>query len=733
MVKAEACVKSFERATQLHEQGSLSEAALLYEEALNEQEPHFELLYQFGLLRAQQGRLAEALELLSRARATDENCAEVHNHTGFVLHALNRHADAIACFDRALSIDGEFAEAYYNRGVTLHALRRYDDAIADYARALAINPQIFQARYNSAAAFEALKRPADAIVEYTHALAIQPKHALARIGLAAALSATGRHEQAASEYSLALKIDPQSATAHEGMGNALRGLGRHEDAIAHYRKALTISPRQCRVLKHLAAAQHSLKQYEDAATALQQVIQINPSDADAHNNLGLMLQHLNRHHDAVRHFRTAISFQPNMGAARNNLGSALQALNRHDEAIIEFESAIAFGSATAERYANLGMALQEVGRLNDAVQAFARAIELAPRNGRFFRNLANCKQFAPGDPHLTAMLQLATDIDSLTLDSQKQLLFALSKAHADIGDHWQSFGYVLKGNAIKRQHIDYDEPKVLGEFSRIMNVFDDRLVDRLRGGGHRSAVPIFIIGMPRSGTSLVEQILASHSEVFGAGERLDFKSGVSTLRATDDCARIFPEIVPHLSPAQLERLGAGYVRSISTYSSGARRITDKMPLNFFYAGLIHLALPNARIVHIRRNAVDTCLSCLATLFTGDHPVAYEMGELGRYYRAYERLMDHWRRVLPAHFMIEIRYEDLVANFEYEARKLVAHCGLEWEAACQEFHRARHPVRTASVAQVRRPIYRESVGRWVQYGELLRPLLDALGPDLVSPS
>jgi hypothetical protein len=241
-------------------------------------------------------------------------------------------------------------------------------------------------------------------------------------------------------------------------------------------------------------------------------------------------------------------------------------------------------------------------------------------------------------------------------------------------------------------------------------------------------VPLFILGMPRSGTTLVEQILASHSEVFGAGELRTFERSVGGLDGPDGAPASFPEGVASLSAEQFRRLGAIYVEGVAPMAS-AQRITDKMPLNFLFIGLIHLALPNARIIHTRRDPVDTCLSCFSTLFTGEHRVAYELGELGRYYRAYERLMAHWRGVLPMGVMLEVTYEDLVADFDREARRIVAHCGLEWEDACFDFHLTRRPVRTASAAQVRQPIYKSSVGRWRPYKHLLRPLLEALAVDL----
>jgi hypothetical protein len=241
------------------------------------------------------------------------------------------------------------------------------------------------------------------------------------------------------------------------------------------------------------------------------------------------------------------------------------------------------------------------------------------------------------------------------------------------------------------------------------------------GQGDPSPVPVFILGMPRSGTTLVEQMLASHPQVHGAGELSDFTAAVAGLDGPDG-------VPADIGGAELRRIGARYVARVRPLAPGALRITDKMPANFRFAGLIHLALPNARIIHLRRDPVDTCLSCFSILFGGDQPHTYDLGELGRYYRAYQRLMEHWRAVLPLGVMLEVQYEALVGDFEPQARRIVAHCGLEWDDACLDFYKTQRPVHTASAVQVRRPVYQTSVGRWRPPEDLLRPLLDALDRD-----
>jgi sulfotransferase family protein len=254
-------------------------------------------------------------------------------------------------------------------------------------------------------------------------------------------------------------------------------------------------------------------------------------------------------------------------------------------------------------------------------------------------------------------------------------------------------------------------------------VFTGELMRSHEGRGERSCVPVFILGMLRSGTTLVEQILASHPKVFGAGEVDDFNKVIAALH--------FPEVVSLMSGEQLRQLGASYVGGIRVAAPVVERITNKSPGNFRFTGLIHMMLPNARIIHTRRDPIDTCLSCFSKLFVGNHPYAYDLEELGRYYRAYEALMAHWRSVLPPNVMLEVQYEEVVADLEGQARRIVAHCGLEWDALCLAFHQTERPVRTASATQVRQPIYKSSVGRWRAYEPFLGPLLAELKPSIAS--
>jgi hypothetical protein len=307
----------------------------------------------------------------------------------------------------------------------------------------------------------------------------------------------------------------------------------------------------------------------------------------------------------------------------------------------------------AEVHHDLGIALQTLGCIEEACQSFEQAIALAPKNARFYRSLIGCKRITADDPCVAAIQALAEEMATLSEEAQMELSFALGTAFAELGQPERSFPHLLKGNALKRRQIVYDEAAVLRHLERTRTAYTPEIMRHKQVVGDPSIIPVFVFGMPRSGSTLIEQILASHPKIFGAGELSDFEETATRLGAID------PETSCLLTRDDLRRIGASYVESVKIRAPAAARIVDKMPGNFRLAGLINLALPNARIIHSVRDPIDTCLSSFSKLFSGDQPYTYDLAELGRYYRAYEALMEHWRGVLPKGVMLEVQYEAVV--------------------------------------------------------------------------
>jgi tetratricopeptide (TPR) repeat protein len=523
--------------------------------------------------------------------------------------------------------------------------------------------------------------------------------------------------------------DGQQMSIPQALGLALshHGAGRLAEAEQLYRQILAADPGNPDGLHLYGVLARQVGRADIAIDAIGKAILRNGAVPEFHNNIGIAYAQLGRLDEAVASYEQALALRPIYGEAANNLGNALQQQGRTEEAIAQYRRAIPLYEAArsaapllAEVHGNLATALLAAGRVDEAIAAFEQALALDPKRGFFYRNIAFARRVRAEEPLLAALRRLEGEIDALPEPDRIELHFALGKALDDVGETDASFRHYLAGNALKRAHIAYDEAAVLGDFRRVAALATPELLRAKRGSGNPSRLPIFILGLPRSGTSLVEQMLASHPRIFGGGERHDFRDAVGALPGH------YPELLGTLGADALAALGATYAARLRTAAPQAERITDKMPGNFLYVGLIHLALPNARILHIRRDAVDTCLSCFGQLFTADQPFAYDLGELGRFWQGYDTLMAHWRAVLPEGAMLEISYEALVADPEGEARRMLDYCGLPWSPAVLDFHKNTRPVHTASMSQVRQPLYRSSVGRQRPSAALLAPLLEALG-------
>jgi tetratricopeptide (TPR) repeat protein len=642
-----------------------------------------------------------------------------------MLHDQGRLQEAEQRYRIVLDADGRHFDALYRLGLIHLQQARFADAELVFRRAAKVDPRSADAQLHLAVALTGLKRHDEAVRRYEKALALRADFAEAHSNLGYTLQILGRTEQALAHYHEALTINPDYAEARNNLGTALASLDRHDEAIAQYQAAIALRPSYAEARRGLANALGVLERYEEASAHYEKVLAILPNDAAARTALGNTLHRLDRSDEAIAHYEKVLATSPAHAEAHTSLGNTVHRLGRTQEAIEHFRRALAIDPSDPGIYSNLGGALVALGRSTEASEAFEKAIALAPRKAGFFWNLASVRHFSDDDRYFAAMQELAVNIDALDSEEQIDLHFALGKAFADIDNHKRSFEHLLRGNALKRQQVIYDEEKVLLRLERIPRVFTAEMLRSRADLGDPSAAPIFIVGMPRSGTTLIEQILASHPRVFGAGELREMASLAGRTSGVDTAA--FPEAVQGLSGEELSRIGEQYAQAVTRLAPGAERITDKMPGNFSLAGLIHLALPNARIIHACRDARDTAFSCFSLLFSGALEFTYDLVELGRYYRAYLKVMAHWREVLPEGVMLEVQYEDTVRDLESQARRIIAHCGLEWDDACLSFYKSERSVRTASATQVRQPIYHSSIGRWRLHEEQLQPLLRELPP------
>jgi tetratricopeptide (TPR) repeat protein len=642
-----------------------------------------------------------------------------------LLHDRGRLQEAEQRYRIVLDADGRNFDALYRFGLLRLQQTRFADAEILFRRGVKVAPRSADAQLHLAVALTGLKQHDEAIRRYEKAIALKPNFAEAHNNLGYALQTAGRAEEAVAHYRNALAINPDYAEAHNNLGAALAALGRHDEAVAQYRAAIVLRPTYAEAHRSLANALGALERYEEAAAHYEKVLSILPNDAAARTALGNTLHRLDRTDEAIAQYEKVLAASPAYAEAHASLGNTVHRLGRTHEAIGHFRRALAIDASDPAIHSSLGGALVALGQTSEASEAFEQAIALAPRKTGFFWNLASVRRFSADDRYFAAMQELAETMDALGSEDQIDLHFALGKAFADIGDDARSFEHLLRGNALKRQQLSYDEDEALQRLERIRGVFTAELLRDRAGLGCQSSAPIFIVGMPRSGTTLIEQILASHPQAFGAGELREMANLAGRIGNADAIA--FPEAVQELSGEELRRTGEQYAQAVRRLAPDAERIADKMPGNFSLAGLIHLVLPNARIIHACRDPRDTAFSCFSLLFSGTLEFTYDLAELGRYYRAYLKLMAHWREVLPQGVMLEVQYEDVVGDLERQARRIIAHCGLEWDDACLSFHKTERSVRTASATQVRQPIYRTSIGRWRRHAAQLQPLLRELPP------
>ncbi len=430
--------------------------------------------------------------------------------------------------------------------------------------------------------------------------------------------------------------------------------------------------------------------------------------------------------DAAEHFfAEACRLEPDSARYRMDLGVCLQQLGRRAEAAESLESAAELAAPEdVEPFMRLGTLHSDMGDFELARDAYERAIRRNPSAGGAHYGLASLKKFTEDDPQITQMRSLISD-RSLDPINEAVICFSLARAMDQLDRLDEAMAMYQRGNRIKREVTDFDLAAERANIGRIVNAFDADVFQQFAGVGDPSELPVFVLGMPRSGTTLVEQILDSHPQVHGAGEINDLWRVVNSIGRRLPAGTSLPEGVRQVPPEAWGELGSIYVDRIRRYSATADRIVDKLPFNYTLAGIIRLMLPRARIVHCIRDPRDTCLSCYTTSFQNDRGFTCDLAEMGETYRLYWELMEHWRRVLPGGLYV-VRYESLVEDLEDESRRLVNHLGLEWSDECLRFFDNPRRVTTASMTQVRQPVYKSSIGRWRRYEPYLAPLLNALG-------
>lgn len=537
------------------------------------------------------------------------------------------------------------------------------------------------------------------------------------------LHQAGRRQEAESLYRQVLGQQPNHAAALHFLGLLLHQTGRSEEGLDLIEQSVSLQPRNADFLNNMGTVMRDLGRVAAAVDFFRGAVDVRPDQLAARDNLGSSLKQLGQFEGAEEVYRGTIGRNPFHVRARIGLAETLQEAGRLDEAIALFRESLSIRPKDAELLYGLGVAMMEKGDLTEAADLARQAVAIAPAMAKAWLLLTQVKRQTDRDAELAGMVaeHAKAPQDSL---ARMQLSFGLGKANDDLKDYGRAFDYFAEGNAIRRKGIDYDPVKTRDEFEAMKAVFDKAFLEKHKPSDNSDDTPIFVVGMPRSGTTLVEQIIASHPQVFGAGELSILKTAVGK-QFPMSMPGGFPWGIADVSDKAFAEAGQAYLDMLHTRYPGFRHVTDKMPGNFLLVGFLHMMLPKAKIVHCARDAAATCLSIFKVHFRGDsHRYGYDLGELADFHNLYTDIMAHWHKVLPG-VVHDVRYEDFVADQEGQTRALMAHLGLPWDDKVLSFHETDRPVRTASAAQVRQPMYQGSVDLWKRYGDRLKPLLDRL--------
>ena len=591
------------------------------------------------------------------------------------------------------------------------------------------------------------------------ALAAYPDFALAHDVHGDLLLVEGKPQDAVDAWQESLRLDASSPTVREKIervralqvahgdaghheGSTLADAERIQEAIQFekneefdkaetiYRDILKSDPGHVEASRLLAGIAARHEQFSEAEVFLKRAVELSPDYARAWVDLANVQQQLEDFDAAIESAGVVLRLAPDQPESHMLYAGAVGAAGRHEEAIAAYRKTLELAPDKAVAMSAMANHLKTLGRQDEAIASYRAALAVRETHAESYWSLANLKTFRFSEDEIAAMHELLSR-ESLADEAKIQVHNALGFEYEARKDYPQAFRHFEHCNELRRRHESYDPVDSEQTTDRVIEMFD---ATRLSGpaGPAVTPTPIFVVGLPRSGSTLIEQILASHSQVEGTHELHDLSKVIRAIRRRTPGQVPYPEILRKFRAGAWERLGRQYIDSTARHRSGAAFFIDKNPNNFIFAGVIRMSMPNAKIINARRHPLDSCLGSYKQLFASGQPFSYDLTELGEYYLQYQRLMDHWHEDMPG-FVLDVQYEDVVANLEREVRRMLDFCGLPFESACLDFHATERAVKTASSEQVRRPIYSTSVDLWRHYEEHLGELIEVLQPLLVKPS
>ncbi len=763
-----------------HQSGNYILAERTYRDILRAVPDHFPTTQFLGVLLFQSGNYDEAKDFLKLALETEPEDHACWNNYGGVLTALNEYEEALEAYNEALKVQPEYLDALNNKSYTLWLLERFEESEEACHKALKMAPNNIVALNNLGIILSKRIKYEESLDVWEKASKINPNEAMIWINWGNSLREMGRLALSEEKCLKAFELAPKNPEALNNLANALRDQGKPEEAVELYRKATNIKPNyheahnnmsialtdNCHFEEAAIAARYAvafkddfadgysalskslcqLGEYEDAHRAAQRAIHLDPDNAATYLDLADVLLRADQLDDGEAVLQEALKREPNSARAYLKLSEIRENMTNFEAAHEAIDNALKLSPDMVQLWLRKAMIYYVGGDVNNGLETIDKALTISPkwplamhhkaemlvslnRNDEAqelvhevlsldpnlpgsYATLTALKKFkSEDDEDFVAMKALEENIETYGQDLTAVFYYAMSDAYEHMGKYEESFDYLTRASELKRKAVPYVTWKDIDFNSLIKARYTPDYLAQFEDQGSDSNVPVFIVGMPRSGSTLTEQILAAHPEVYGAGE-LSALGKIHKLVAMEGIeeAQILADRYIELAHAKKE--------------AQHTRVTDKMPANYMYIGFINSIFPNAKIIHTRRNPIDTCLSCYKQNFARGQYWSYDLEELAAAYKRYEGLMEYWREVLPGRFL-EIDYEDTVNDLENQARKLIDYVGLEWNDACLEPHKQKRAVFTASKAQVTKPVYNTSVEKWKRYEEQLQPLIEAL--------
>ena len=719
--------QTFHNAVQLHKEGKIDQAELIYRQILDETPENADALHLLGVVAHQRGQFPRAVKLIQRAislapdagpfycnfaealrmsgdavaaEAAARNATaliphspDAHNHLGLALQAQERHAEAAAAYRDAIELRADFPLAHNNLGGVLRELGQTDEALAAYREAVRLAPKLPLALSNLGQILLEKGEKDEAEKYCKEAVRLAPNFPEGLSNLGNVLRAKDNLKDAKECYRIAMKMRPNVAMIHGNLGQALQQEGNLDEAIKSYNQAIALDPKAPRFESYLASALAEKEDWNAAAEHFRKALALKPDFHEALNGLGGVLHEQGDIKSAIQAFEDALKIKPDFADAFSNLAGVYSELGDMEKANDFYREALRCDPDYAGAYAVLAthlrdkMPTEDIQKMNDFL---AREHLSEWKRSTLHHGLAHY------------------------YDAKKE--YTLAAEHSAMGNKYRLEVWTRQGKTYSRDdHTSF--------VSFLIKQFQPPFFERVKGWGLDTEVPVFIFGMPRSGTTLLEQILGSHPKMFGAGELPITKDTFDQVPKWMNVQAAPSVCMPQITREVIQQAGREHLSRLLPHCPTAERIVDKMPDNYLWLGFIAAVFPKAKLIYSKRDVHDIAVSCWITNFKAIR-WSCTQEDIASRIKNHLRLMDHWRSVLPIP-MLEIEYEQTVEDLEGVARKMVEFCGMEWDPACLAFHESKRTVRTASLSQVRQPVYKKSVQRWKNYEEPLKAMFSIL--------